>query len=304
MCRVPPGEATLVLALGNPLRGDDGVGAAVLEQLKQNRRLPPQITLLDGGTAGLETVLLLQDYSRTIIIDAAEIGGAPGDWRRFTPSEVKLQAADPQLSGTLHYAGLAEALALAEALGVLPAEIVIYGVQPADIGWTPGLSEAVQAAIPAICTDILKLLCEELHHNPKVERLMAKILIIDDDPDMRLANRLVLEEAEYEVVEASNSTEGLKMIKADPPDLIVLDVMMDSTTEGFQTALALRSRDPDSEYAEYRDIPIIMLTAIHDTTSVRFAPDEDYLPVEAFIDKPVDPDKLIPKVKELLAEKG
>ncbi|MBN1286760.1 MAG: response regulator [Anaerolineae bacterium] len=129
---------------------------------------------------------------------------------------------------------------------------------------------------------------------------MTKILIIDDDPDMRLANRLILEEAGYEVVEAANSAEGLEMIKADPPALIILDVMMDTTTEGFQTALALRSRAPNSEYEAYHDIPIIMLTAIHDTTSVRFGPDEDYLPVEAFIDKPIKPDKLIATVKKLL----
>ncbi|GAB4461106.1 MAG: hypothetical protein Kow00120_28510 [Anaerolineae bacterium] len=129
----------------------------------------------------------------------------------------------------------------------------------------------------------------------------GKILIIDDDPDITLATRLCLEGAGYEVEEARNSTEGLAKIEAAPPDLIVLDVMMDSTTEGFQTALKLRSPDPKSEYAAYSDIPIIMLTAIHDTTSVRFAPDQDYLPVDAFIDKPIDPDKLVQKVEELLA---
>lgn len=129
----------------------------------------------------------------------------------------------------------------------------------------------------------------------------GKILIIDDDPDITLATRLCLEGAGYEVEEARNSTEGLAKIEAAPPDLIVLDVMMDSTTEGFQTALKLRSPDPKSEYAAYSDIPIIMLTAIHDTTSVRFAPDHDYLPVDTFIDKPIDPDKLVQKVEELLA---
>jgi CheY-like chemotaxis protein len=79
--------------------------------------------------------------------------------------------------------------------------------------------------------------------------------------------------------------------------------MMDSTTEGFQTALALRSPDPDSAYKDFNDIPIIMLTAIHDTTSVRFGPDEDYLPVDEFVDKPVNPEKLIAKVEALLSAK-
>jgi CheY-like chemotaxis protein len=130
----------------------------------------------------------------------------------------------------------------------------------------------------------------------------GKILIIDDDPDVALATRMCLEGAGYEVDEARNSAEGLRKIKASRPDLIVLDVMMDTTTEGFQTALKLRSRDPKSEYATYRDIPIIILTAIHSTTPVRFAPDEDYLPVEEFVEKPIDPDTLLPKVEKLLAK--
>ncbi len=130
----------------------------------------------------------------------------------------------------------------------------------------------------------------------------GKILLIDDDSDIRLANRLTLESAGYEVDEAPNSVTGLEKIKAERPDLIVLDVMMDSTTEGFQTALKLRSPDPKSEYADFADIPIIMLTAIHDTTSVRFAPDADYLPVDNFVEKPVDPDALIQKVEALLAK--
>ena len=76
--------------------------------------------------------------------------------------------------------------------------------------------------------------------------------------------------------------------------------MMDTTTEGFQLALTLRSPDPDSEYAAYSEIPIILLTAIHTTSPVRLNPDEDYLPVDAFIDKPIDPDDLIQRVDQLL----
>jgi two-component system alkaline phosphatase synthesis response regulator PhoP len=129
---------------------------------------------------------------------------------------------------------------------------------------------------------------------------MAKILIIDDDPDMVLAARLCLERAGHTLVEARNGTEGLEKVKTENPDLIILDVMMDSTTEGFHVALALRSRNPNSEYAAYAHIPIIMLTAIHSTLSLRFGPEEDYLPVDEFIDKPIDPDDLVNKVEKLL----
>jgi len=129
---------------------------------------------------------------------------------------------------------------------------------------------------------------------------MAKILIVDDDPDIVLATRLSLERAGHQVIAASNGSEGLEKLKAERPDLIILDVMMDTATEGFQLALKLRSRDPASELADYRDIPILMLTAIHSTTPLRFGPEEDYLPVDDFVDKPIDPDLLVRKVEALL----
>ena len=126
------------------------------------------------------------------------------------------------------------------------------------------------------------------------------ILIIDDDPDMVEAMRMTLEANGYRVSHAASGEDGLKQVKQLNPDLIVLDVMMDTTTEGFQVSLTLRSPDPRSEYAAYRHIPILMLTAIHTTTSLRFGPDEVYLPVDDFIDKPVDPDVLLDKVRGLL----
>jgi CheY-like chemotaxis protein len=124
-----------------------------------------------------------------------------------------------------------------------------------------------------------------------------RILIIDDDPDQRLVVRLPLEAAGYDVQEATNTQEGRKMVLETKPDLIVLDVMMDSTTAGFQLALELHNRDDASEFKDIRDTPIIMLTAIHSTTPLRFAPDEDYLPVQTFLEKPVDPDLLLNKVR-------
>lgn len=153
MCNLS--EQTLVLALGNPLRGDDGAGTAVLEYLQRNI-LPDAVTLLDGGTPGLETVLLMQGYRRVIIIDAAQMNLSPGDWQRFTPEMVRLQSRDLYLRGTLHYAGLAEALALGEALNLLPPEIVVFGMQPQAIGWEVGLSDPVAAAVPAVAQAIME----------------------------------------------------------------------------------------------------------------------------------------------------
>jgi CheY-like chemotaxis protein len=132
---------------------------------------------------------------------------------------------------------------------------------------------------------------------------IGHILVIDDDPDMVVALSMPLEAHGYSVSHAANGDLGLKMVKELKPDLIILDVMMETATAGFQVSLALRSPDPESEYAADKGIPILMLTSIHSTTPLRFGPDQDYLPVDAFIDKPVDPDKLVAQVGELLAKK-
>jgi two-component system alkaline phosphatase synthesis response regulator PhoP len=129
---------------------------------------------------------------------------------------------------------------------------------------------------------------------------MAKILIIDDDPDIITSVRMTLESVGHQVNDAGNGDEGVQKIKTDLPDLIILDVKMDTKTEGFQLALKLRNPDPTSEFYAYKDIPILMLTAIHSTTPLRFEPDIDYLPVELFVDKPIDPDDLIEKVDAVL----
>jgi len=129
---------------------------------------------------------------------------------------------------------------------------------------------------------------------------MPKILVIEDDPDMVMAIRMPLEANDYEVFAAATAEEGLRKVKEIEPDLIILDVMMETTTAGFQVSLQLRSPDPESEYAAYRHIPILMLTAIHTTTSLRFGPDEAYLPVDDFVDKPIDPDVLLEKIRALI----
>nr|HID13997.1 response regulator transcription factor [Anaerolineae bacterium] len=129
---------------------------------------------------------------------------------------------------------------------------------------------------------------------------MPKILVIEDDADMVAALRMPLEANGYEVVAATTGEEGLRKVKEIEPDLIILDVMMETTTAGFQVSLQLRSPDPKSEYAAYRHIPILILTAIHTTTSLRFGPDEAYLPVDDFVDKPIDPDVLLEKVRTLI----
>jgi hydrogenase maturation protease len=148
---------TLVLGLGNTLRGDDGAGPAVVAALS-SLGLPPHVEVVDGGTPGLETVLLLQGYERVIIIDAADMGLEPGQWRRFTPDTAELKSSENKLQSTLHAAGLAEALVLGGALDVLPPTLVIYGIQPQSLDWSQDLTEPLQAAL----TDLINAIVEDI----------------------------------------------------------------------------------------------------------------------------------------------
>jgi hydrogenase maturation protease len=302
----------LVLGLGNPLRRDDGVGPRVVE-LVLEKGLPASAEALDAGAAGFDLLSLLGVPSafggpgpeKVIIVDAADLGLQAGQFARFTPDQVEMTGQAGDATGAnapagsvfpvLHQAGLAEALALARVLERPLPEIVVYGVQPGSLDWGQGLTAEVEVALPLLVESVLG----------EVERKMpAKILIVEDTPDMALAVRMPLEANGYEVFHALSGQEGLEMVKQVRPDLIILDVMMETTTAGFQVSLQLRSPDPQSEYAEFRHVPILILTAIHTTTSLRFEPDEAYLPVDDFVEKPIDPDALLEKVSSLIGGAG
>ena len=132
-----------------------------------------------------------------------------------------------------------------------------------------------------------------------------KILIIDDDPDIIEAMRMPLEANDYEVITASCGKEGLQRAKDETPDLIILDVMMETDTEGFQVAYELRSEDKDSVYKKCRETPILMITAISQKKGMSFSPetDEAFLPVDDFVEKPIQPKDLLEKVALFLESK-
>jgi hydrogenase maturation protease len=142
----------LILGLGNPLLGDEGIGVRVVEEL-QGLELPDGVTVVEGGTAGLGLIGLMEGYQKVIIVDAADMGHPPGCVVRFTPLEAQLKTVEAPLS--LHQIGLGEVLTLAEALEVAPAEQIIIGVQPSQVEMGAGLSPEVERAIPKIIRTIL-----------------------------------------------------------------------------------------------------------------------------------------------------
>jgi hydrogenase maturation protease len=148
----------LILGLGNPLQGDDGVGCRVAQELEQGtleqRTLPDDVEVMDGGTPGIGLLNLFEGRECVIIVDAAEMGRAPGEVVRFRPEDVTLTGSAQRFS--LHRSGVADALALARALKLTLPEIVVFGVQPKRVDWNDSLSPEVQAAMPRVIDAVLK----------------------------------------------------------------------------------------------------------------------------------------------------
>jgi len=125
----------------------------------------------------------------------------------------------------------------------------------------------------------------------------ATILIVDDDPDITEAMKIVLENQDYNVKTANGIEQAMESLKAGCPDLMILDVMMNTQQDGFILSRQLKQDD------KYKNIPILMLTAVQEKTGLDFSPaagDETWLPVEEFMSKPVKPDVLVQKVEALL----
>lgn len=127
---------------------------------------------------------------------------------------------------------------------------------------------------------------------------MAKILVVDDDPDFVEITRLILEAKGYEVESASSGDKALQMMRQSPPALVLLDVMMSSVLDGVHVVHAMR------EDGQLRHIPVIMVSSIASSPAADMFPTDEYLPIDMWISKPVQPDDLLRKVARLIGEAG
>jgi len=124
--------------------------------------------------------------------------------------------------------------------------------------------------------------------------MASKILIIDDDIDLVEVLRITLEIEGFEVIDAQEGERGYRLVVEERPDLIILDVMMTTTDEGFAVAQRIRA-NPEIAHTK-----IIMLTAVSQELGFKYEKDDDLTPVDEFIEKPILPDRLIHIIKKHL----
>jgi hydrogenase maturation protease len=146
-------DRTLVLGIGNPLCGDDGLGPRAVELLAAGG-LPQGVVAQEAGTPGFGLVSWMEGWNRVILVDAVKMGLPPGSWRRLDGLDLNpLAIADPL---SLHEPDLANGLALAQALDMMPEQLTIYAVEPAGIEPGRKLSTAVRSVLPEIVEKILE----------------------------------------------------------------------------------------------------------------------------------------------------
>jgi len=128
----------------------------------------------------------------------------------------------------------------------------------------------------------------------------GKILIVDDDPDILDALTVILESGDYQVITARDGVEGLANLKAEKPDLMILDLLMPKM-DGFAVMKELH----DPRWSKYREIPILILTSVREDAARRRYELEMVmeLDVDDYVEKPISPDILLERVGRLVKRK-
>lgn len=122
---------------------------------------------------------------------------------------------------------------------------------------------------------------------------MTEVLIVDDDPDFVEITSMILKQHGYTVSTAASGDEALEQMRAQRPDVLLLDVMMSTVLDGVNVSFAM-SEDP-----ELKSVPIVMISSIPDSPNAEKFPTDEYVPISAWITKPVNPDKLVSTVERL-----
>ncbi|MCF7956986.1 MAG: HyaD/HybD family hydrogenase maturation endopeptidase [Phycisphaerae bacterium] len=150
---------TIILGLGNPLMGDEGIGTHLIEELQKQADSYPDVNFMDGGTGGMQLLHYIANKKKAIIIDCALMSLEPGTIKRFTPDQVNTVKKLAHLS--LHEVDIIKVIELSQQLGECPDEVVFFGIEPEAIIQQMHLTETLMAKIPDYINEILKEITPE-----------------------------------------------------------------------------------------------------------------------------------------------
>lgn len=150
----------VVIGLGNPLMGDDGLGLTVLDELRTGYALPPDVELVDGGTWGMNLLPVIEDAAELILIDAIDVGETPGTFVRLEHGRLPRYLAT-KISP--HQVDLRDVLALAELRGTLPPHTVALGLQPESIELRNCLSDTLRCRVDTLADAVVQELARRGH---------------------------------------------------------------------------------------------------------------------------------------------
>jgi hydrogenase maturation protease len=151
-----PGK-TVVLGLGNLLHADDGAGAQAIKRLREDARVPGDVSLVEGGTLGLELLPYVWDCSRLIVIDAVDVGETPGTVVKMSGEELN---SIPGKSSA-HQLGVSDLLVALRMLAERQPQVVLLGVQPESTEWSTELSPPVAASLDSLVEAAIRELCHQ-----------------------------------------------------------------------------------------------------------------------------------------------
>jgi hydrogenase maturation protease len=159
----------VVIGLGNPLMGDDGLGLVVLDELRSGYSLPRNVELIDGGTWGMNLLPVIEDADELILIDAIDVGATPGTLVRLEHERLPRYLAT-KISP--HQVDLRDVLALAELRGTLPPDTVALGLQPESVELRNSLSDVLRRRVDQLARAVVD---ELAHRGHRPERFLVAV---------------------------------------------------------------------------------------------------------------------------------
>ena len=270
----PP--AVLIVGYGNPGRQDDGLGPEIVQELEQLQL--SGLTLEADYQLSIEHAADLGQSDKVIFVDAAVSGPEP--------YQVKRLEAARSIEFTSHALGPEAVLAICEDTYKHTPEALLVAVRGYSFEFAEGLTDkARQNKSKAL--EFIKNLIDQWRGKNMAAENGKTILIIDDDPDIRKATRIVLESAGFVVGEAATGEEGLKTAQKIKPDAILLDLMMETVDAGSKVSTQLKEGGFEA--------PIFLLSSVGD--AVRYNIDAQELGLAGIFQKPIDHKTLLSTLK-------